>query len=427
MNTTSLLLTFLLLLTNCSPSTQSNQIANQELVETSEDTITSSSPNTDTTKLFAPLDSINASMKMENIGRSFLNMDQYFLSKKLVKSENPFVFPMKEQITLPGEFYFDETTFNTAKYIDSSDTQGFLVIQNDSIVYEKYWKGQQRNTKHIAWSMSKSYVSALLGISISEGFIKSVQEPINNYLPELKGTGYDGVKIKDILEMSSGIKFDETYSDPNSDISRWWMGFCRGESQDAFAATLTNERPPGTYNQYVSINTHILGMLLVRATGQSITDYMQQKLWTPLGAEFDAYWLSDRSSMEMALGGLNATLRDFGKLGQLYLHQGKWGDQQLVSKEWIRESTTPSADHLRPQSKQSASPGIGYAYQWWIPDGDQGELLAIGVFNQYIYINPTTQTVIVKNSANRNYYDGANPYRDTGAHLELFRRIAEGK
>ncbi len=349
------------------------------------------------------------SMSMKNIEHTFINMDEYLPFKIIAKADKPFIYPRIKNITLPEDFVYEGITYNTAKYLDSSYTQGFLFIQNDTIQYENYWSGQKEDIKHISWSMSKSYVSALFGIAMEEGYIKSIDQTVDEYLPELKGSGYDGVKIKDVLQMASGLKFDENYGDPKSDISRYWEGFVMGKSQDAFASTLVNQRPPGTYNEYVSINTHVLGMIIVKATGRSLTDYLEEKIWKPLGCEFDAYWLVDGAGMEMALGGLNACLRDYAKIGRLYLNKGNWNGTQIVPASWV---------------EQSASPGIGYGYQWWIPDGNDGEYMAIGVFNQMIYVNPTTNTVIVKNSANKNYYDGTNPYRSSLVHLELFRKLA---
>ncbi len=371
-----------------------------------------------------PLERIEKAM--ENIEVTYLDMGSYFRSKPLRKSPDPYFLAQRKNADLPDRFVFNGSSFSTSKYLDSSYCQGFLVIQNDTIVYENYWRGQKRGSKHISWSMSKSYTSALFGIAMEEGYIKSINERVDTYVPELKGSGYEGVVIKDVLEMSSGIGFDENYSDENSDISRWWNGFMRGESQDKFAASLENETKPGTYNRYVSINTHVLGMVLVRATGKSITKYTQEKLWDPMGAENDAYWLSDAEGMEMVLGGLNASLLDYGKIGQLYLHQGKLRDKQIVPEKWVYNSLNPRDEHLQPYSKNSQYQGFGYGYQWWLPAGEEGEFMAIGVFNQYIYVNPTTKTVIVKNSANVNYDDYNNPYRATGAHLELFRKIAHG-
>lgn len=325
---------------------------------------------------------------------------------------------------LPPTFSYKEKTYNTQAYLDSSYTQGLLIIENDTIQYEKYWRSQKEDSKHISWSMAKSYVSALLGIAIEEGHIKSIQQSVDEYLPELKGSGYEGVSIKDVLQMSTGVKFDETYGDPKSDIQRYWKGFVFGNSQDKFAATLENERPPGTYNEYISINTHVLGMLVVKATGKSLTDYLQEKIWEPIGNEFGCYWLADGAGMEMALGGLNITLRDFAKLGRLYLNQGNWEGIQIVPEAWVKSSTSATEPHLLPHSKLSSRPDFGYGYQWWVLDGDEGEYMAIGVFNQYIYINPTTNTIIVKNSANKNFYDEENPHSQSVVHVELFRKIA---
>ncbi len=363
-------------------------------------------------------------MELKNLESTFINMDEYLPIKIVEKADQSFVFPRVNNISLPTDFVHNGTTYNTLKFIDSSYTQGFLFIQNDTIKYENYWRGQKEDIQHISWSMAKSYVSALFGIAIEDGYIKGIDQTIDEYLPELKGSGYDGVKIKDVLQMSSGVKFDETYSDPNSDINKYWKGFVFGESQDEFAATLINEKPPGTYNHYVSINTHVLGMIIVKTTGRSLTNYLQEKIWNPVGAEYDAYWLVDGKGMEMANGGLNVCLRDFAKIGQLYLKKGNWNGNQILPAAWVEESLSITEEHLQPKSKNSADQGIGYGYQWWIPDGDEGEFMAIGVFNQHIYINPTTNTVIVKNSANKNYYDSNNPYVFTRTHLELYRKLA---
>ncbi len=366
-------------------------------------------------------------MAMENIEYSFIHMGEYLPTKTVNKSNESFEFPRIENISLPSEFVYSGTTYNILQYLDSSYTQGLIIIKNDTIQYENYWRGQAEDVQHISWSMAKSFVSALFGIAMEEGYIKSVDQVVEEYLPALKDSGYEGVKIKDVLQMATGVKFDETYSDPKSDINRYWNDFIFGKSQDEFAGTLINQKPPGTYNHYVSINTHVLGMIIVSATGKSLTEYLQEKIWEPIGAEFDAYWLLDGKGMEMALGGLNACLRDYAKLGRLYLNKGNWNGTQIVPAHWIEQSVNITEEHLTPHSENSAHPGIGYGYQWWIPEGNEGEFLASGVFNQYIYINPSTNTVIVKNSANKNYYDGENPHSLTKVHIELFRKLAQGR
>jgi len=365
-------------------------------------------------------------MDMKYIEETFINMDHYFKKTEVAKSSKPYKFASAQNITLPETFEAKGVTYNTMKYLDDSFTQGFLVIQDDTIVYENYWRGMEEDTRHISWSMAKSVVSALLGVAKEEGLMGSVNKTVDEYLPELKGTGYEGVKVKDVLQMSSGVKFNEDYADKESDINRWFKTFALGGSQDKFATTMVNEKEPGTYNHYVSINTHVLGMILKRVTGKTISEYFKEKLWEPMGAEHDAYWLIDDTGMEMALGGLNATLRDYAKVGKLFLHKGNWEGQQLVPESWVAESQMMDAEHLTPESKNSMHPDVGYGYQWWIPDGSDGELWARGVFNQYIYINPTTNTVIVKLSANQHFYDFENPLSAADVNLELLRKVAYG-
>lgn len=362
--------------------------------------------------------------KMQYIEETFINMDEYFKKTEVSKSSNPHIIASKENISLPETFEANGETYNTMKYLDDSFTQGFLVIQDDTIVYENYWRGMEEDTRHISWSMAKSVVSALLGVAQEEGLMGSVDKTVEEYLPEMRGTGYEGVKVKDVLQMSSGVKFDEDYADPKSDINRWFKTFALGGSQDEFATTMVNEREPGTYNHYVSINTHVLGMILKRVTGKTISAYFSEKLWEPIGAEHDAYWIVDDTGMEMALGGLNATLRDYAKVGKLFLQKGNWEGLQLVPESWVEESQAMDAEHLTAQSQNSHHQGVGYGYQWWIPDGDDGELWARGVFNQYIYINPTTNTVIVKLSANQHFYDLTNPVSAADVNLELLRKVA---
>ncbi len=376
------------------------------------------------------MEEINVALNFENFGDTYLKMNQYFDTKEIYNSDEIFVFPKREEVELPKEFEYNDNIFNTKKYLDSSYTQGFLVLYNDSISHESYYLGQKKDTRHISWSVAKSFVSALMGISIEEGYIKSIEDNVEKYLPELSSSGYSGVKIRELLEMSSGIKFDETYSDSLSDINRYWIGFVLGDSQDKFAATLKNDITPGTFNHYVSINTHILGMIIVRTTGKSLTEYLEEKIWKKIGMEHNGYWLVDGYGMEMALGGLNATVRDYAKMGKLFLDSGRWKGKQIVPEEWVLESTSINAEHLEAESNNSAHLNIGYGYQWWIPGtskkyGDEEEFMAIGIYNQFIYVNRTTNTVIIKTSANRNYYDRFNnPYAGKHGAIELFREIA---
>jgi len=208
-----------------------------------------------------------------------------------------------------------------------------------------------------------------------------------------------------VLQMSSGARWNEDYSDPNSDIHRLGAVMVGERSLADFVSEIVPATQPGTFCQYNSADTQALAMMLTAATGTSITAYMREKLVEPLGMEAAGYWVTDSTAMEMALGGLNLTARDFAKIGELYRNQGVWQGKQLVPKSWVTASLSASADHLQP-GKVVVGGHIfpfGYGYQWWIPEGDAGEFAAIGVYNQFVYVDPSRGVVIVKLSANRKY------------------------
>jgi len=354
----------------------------------------------------------------DRIVENFRSADQLGATRIMTASSEQRPYPSGAAIELPDGFIFDKQMLSTEQFLADSWTTGLLVIQDDRIVYERYSLGLSESTRTISWSMAKSFISAMIGIALDEGSIASIEQPVDFYVPELQGSGYETVRIKDVLQMSSGIAFNEDYGDFNSDINRWGRGFALGSPQDKFAASLTRGREPGTLNHYVSIDTHVLSMVLSRATGKSITGYMQEKLYQPLGMEYDGYWLVDGAGKEMALGGLNLTMRDFAKLGSLYLNHGELDGKQIVPANWIAASTVADAPHLQP-----AEGDFGYGYQWWLPLSDDGEYMAMGVYGQYIYINPSKSMVVVKLSANPRYNDISYVPSSDFSHLAFFRSI----
>lgn len=355
----------------------------------------------------------------DKIVNNFRSFDSVWPVSVMKASTNKYIYPKNTPITLPDSFEFNGNSYESLKFLKDSWTTGFLVIQNDSIVFEEYYLGNSESTRNISWSMAKSFISALMGIAVEEGYIENINQNVEDYLPELIGSAYEGVRIKDVLQMSTGVKFNEDYGDFNSDINRWGRGFAMGASQDKFAASLEREVEPGTVNHYVSINTHVLGMIITKATGRTITAYMQEKLFTPLGMEYDGYWLLDGKNMEMVLGGLNLTLRDYAKIGTLFLKNGNINGKQIVSESWVKSSVTPDGPHVQPGKE------FGYGYQWWIPKGDEGEFMAIGVYNQCVYINPTTNTLVVKLSANPKFNDKSFVPSSHYSELELYRAITK--
>jgi CubicO group peptidase (beta-lactamase class C family) len=298
-----------------------------------------------------------------------------------------------------------------------------MVLHNGNLLYENYWNGNTATSQHIAFSVTKSFVSALIGIAHQDGLIDSIEDPITKYLPDFNGTGYEGVRIKDILQMSSGVKWNEDYADPNSDINRFGRTIAKGSSFRDFAKTLEREKEPGTFHHYVSIDTQILGFLLAEVTGMPLKDYLYEKIWNKIGMEDEAYFIVDNDGVEMALGGLNATLRDFAKFGLLYANKGQWNGENIVPASWVDASHQTDAPHLIPGEHGLSSSPWGYGLQWWVPGFPDTDYTASGVYNQYIYIDPLKNVVIAKNSSNHRFT--SEKEYSKAAHVAMFRAIAK--
>ena len=357
----------------------------------------------------------------DKIVYNFLNMDKIFPTREIKASKNP--KPLKRNTkTLPETFFFEGEEKNLQECLDYFWSDGMIVLHKNEMVYENYWLGNNENKRHISWSVAKSFISALVGIAYEEGLIDSLDDPVTKYLNDFKETGYDGVTIKDILQMSSGVLFNEDYADYDSDINRFGRAVATGTSMRDFSKTLTREREPGTYMHYVSINTQVLGFLLQEVTNKSISQYLYDKIWNPLGMEDSAYFILDDVKDEFALGGLNATLRDYAKFGLLYLRNGRWNDNQIISKQWIEDSHSTDGIHLVPGERETSSNPWGYGYQWWVPGFPDTDYTASGVYNQYIYIDPLSEIVIAKTSSNYKYTSELQMSKDM--HMAMFRAIA---
>ncbi|BFM14501.1 serine hydrolase [Maricurvus nonylphenolicus] len=355
----------------------------------------------------------------QNFGR----LHEMFPVTTMTAAEEVFNFPSGEQLELPKRFHYENSAIDVEAFLDATDTSGLLVLQNGKVRFERYMLTGGRDVNWLSMSVAKSVIASGIGIAIDEGLI-DIQKSMTDYVPALKGSAYDQVRVKDVLQMSSGAAWNEDYSNPDSEVLKMGCVMAAGDSLNDFVANMTREFEPGTVNRYNSGDTQALGLLLTKATGRSITDYLTEKLWHPLGMESDAYWLIDDYQMEMAFGGLNATARDYAKIGELYRLKGNWQGKQILSAQWVQDATTPDAPHLMPGVNKDFP--LGYAYQWWIPESSEGEFSAIGVYNQFIYVNPARDLVIVKLSANSEYgttmTEEANKELRT---LELFRAIAE--
>ncbi len=322
---------------------------------------------------------------------------------------------------LPPNFVHNDRVYTTQGFLDETWTMALLVLHRDTLVFEEYYRGTTPSSRLISWSLAKSMVSALVGIAHGEGVIPSLATPVSDYVHMLKGSGYHDVPLKDVLQMSSGVRFNEDYGDFYSDINRMGRVFALGTSMDEFVLTLEPQREPGTYNHYVSMDTQVLGMVLRHTTGRPLYQYMEEKLHSRIGMESDAYWIKDNRDMEMAFGGLGLVARDYARFGLLYLNQGRYQGEEIVPSSWIDASLTMDGPHLVPGENPHSFWILGYGFQWWIPEGSQGEFMALGIYDQVIYVNPTREMVVVKLSA----YPGND--RDgkerTLQGLSLFREI----
>jgi len=354
------------------------------------------------------------------IVENFSNMETMFETTEIEKPDTIYPFGRSEQ-SLPKLYDYRGEKREIETFLDRTRTTALLVLKDDDITFEEYYLGTHAGDRRISWSISKSFLSALFGIAVVEGDIPSLQDPVTQYVPELIGSGYDGVSIKNVLQMSSGVRFDENYDNFNSDINRFGRLIAFGGSFDEFAASLTNERKPGTYLHYVSLDTHVLGMVLRNATGRKFVDYFNDKLWSQMGTEDSAVFITDKNQEPMVLGGMNIRTRDFARFGKLYRDGGEWNGKQVVPAQWVSDSTTPDSPHLIPGKRDTADLSLGYAYQWWIPENADHEFMAIGIYDQFIYINQKAGVVIVKNSANIDFM--TNEFEATTETVEVFRAI----
>ena len=320
-----------------------------------------------------------------------------------IRAGEPWQYSEKKS-ELPDIYQYNGDVKIFTELMKTVGTTGLIITQGDNILVEEYFQGEKASDRHSMFSVTKSFVSALLGIAIDDGLIDDIDDPILKYLPQFKDTGYDGTTIRDIMTMSSGVRFNEDYGDMLSDVNRMSMTIGMNGSLDEFATSLEREREPGTYNHYVSVDTHVLGMLLKKVTGRTLTSYLQEKIWQPIGMENDAIWMVDGEEMDVAMGGMLVSLRDMARFGRLYLHGGNWNGKQIVPASWVKDSTTPSAPRLMPGFDNPASgTPFGYAFQWWTPDNPHGDFMAMGIYHQFIYIDPTTGIVIAMTSANKGY------------------------
>lgn len=347
-------------------------------------------------------------------------MDKAFPYKLIQRSTFPYRFE-KNLRTLDVFYEFNGKRGKISDLLEQTGTTGILIIKDDVIVYEKYFQDNLKTDQNTSWSMAKTFISALIGMSIQDGYIDSSNDPITKYVPELAQSGYNNVPIKHILQMSSGVKFSEDPEDRHSDINNLFPTlFIYMKPVENIVLNFQSERASGEHFNYISLDAQVLELLLRRVTRKDISTYFEERLWQPIGAESDAFWLTDNHGTELTFCCFNATLRDYAKFGMLYLNGGYFNGQQILPEAWVKESVVPDSPHLMVGVTGKEYDDWGYQYQWWIPTGSDGDYTATGVWGQFIYINPSANMVIVRTSVGK----GAEDVENDDEIIALFRAIA---
>jgi CubicO group peptidase (beta-lactamase class C family) len=322
----------------------------------------------------------------------FRSMDSLFTTRTVARSGPVWELPRTDHV-LDFTYEWQGESLPAEAILERTIPNSLLVIKDGRIVSEIYRNNSDARSRFIGWSMTKSITSVLIGCALAEGRIDSLDTPITDYLPELEGGGYDGVSIWHVMQMRSGVDYEERYDFENPGVaaSNHIAALVRNTARFAdVARTLPRIHPPGEHFQYKTIDTAVLGWLVERATGTSVGAYTAQCLWEPLGAEADGYYIMDGppgTGREFSGAGFNATLRDYGRFGQMMLNEGVADGRRIISADWVRQSTRPTGD-------EGARRG-GYGLQWWTI-GSSEAYAAIGLQGQYVYIDPETRTVVVK-------------------------------
>jgi CubicO group peptidase (beta-lactamase class C family) len=347
---------------------------------------------------------VNTLFDGDRIVTNFSHMDRLFLTRPLSRGDaaaSP--LPAGPPMALP---------VGAEEWIAARAVTALVVLKDGQLRHESWHLGTTADDLRISWSMAKSLLSALFGILAAEGRMPDLDAPLADIVPDLRDSAYDGATVRDVLTMSSGVAFDEDYLDFNSDINRMGRVLALGGSMDDFAAGLKDrDAEPGTRWHYVSIDTHVLGMVIRAATGEAVAPLLEDRLLIPLGLQTAPFYLTDGEGTEFVLGGLNMTTRDYARFGAMIAAEGRWQGRQIVPADWIAQSTA-----------RQAPGGAGYGFQWWVPvDARPGEVMAQGIYGQYIWIDRERDIVVVVNAADRGFEE---PGVDA-ANLAMLRALGE--
>jgi CubicO group peptidase (beta-lactamase class C family) len=315
----------------------------------------------------------------------FSRMYRIFPADRVAHGTHVHALPQGRALTPKWE---DGST-TLAGYMTQHHLAGVMVLQHGRIRLQRYAPGFGPEQRWTSFSVAKSVTSALLGIALRRGDIHSMHDTLDTYISQLRGTAYAKVTVEQLLTMTSGVRWNEDYADPHSDVAQMYRSKCENGQPHviSYLAKLPRAYPAGTHWNYNTAETDLLGILVQRATGQSLASYLSQTIWKPYGMASDAYWLKDEcDGSDTGGSGLSATLADYARIGQFMLDGGRIDGKPVIADAWMRGA-------LRHQQDVD-DPGRGYGYLWWT-DAD-GSYAAIGIFGQLVYVDPARQLVIVQ-------------------------------
>lgn len=330
--------------------------------------------------------------------RLFRDPHWVFATRRIPRGKHvfPFIRASRQLTDLP--VLANDTQYDLGDYISRNRVVGLLVLKQGRIALEHYEADIDSDSRWISMSMAKSISTTLVGAAIQDGFIGSVEDPLTRYLPQLAGGGYEGVSIRHLLQMTSGVRWDDTHTDPASERRRM-LELQIEQQPDAilrFVASQPSVAAPGTVWNYSTGETHVVGALVRAAVGRWLSDYLSEKIWAPFGMQSDAtWWLESPQGLEVAGSGISATLRDYARFGQFILNDGVIGGKRVLPEGWISDATSP---------RQVGGQPLNYGFMWWaVPSRSGGfedrAFSARGIFGQYIYINPRQGLVVTVLSA----------------------------
>ena len=331
---------------------------------------------------------------------AYRNVEEAFPTRRVATSAKPSVLsPAPTPVIRYSVGEASHSSYTIDDFVKRTVTTALLILHNDRILFEGYYLGADSKDRFMSFSAGKSFTSTLVGFALGDGKIKSLSDPIMRYLPELKGSAYESATIKQVLQMATGTSYNEEYEDKNSDIAAFAATVARSQGGlYDFSRSFKSLEKPGTRFYYATANTEILGALVARVTGMSISRYMSEKLWQPLGAEAPARWMLDADGSggrEVAGGGLQVRLRDYGRFGLLFANNGQWHGRQLLPTGWVKEATRPQDPYV-DFGKLAPDDPLGYGYQWWLLPGPRHRFAAEGIHGQFILVDPEKHVVVVK-------------------------------